>query len=291
MLSHCSDTQQLPHNRLKSNEDVLQLTRANVPNPGAIPLTTTHYTRAAKVRGVGLPQEQELARLFSNITNSLLNWSASVPACKWKGITCKNGIDVSEISCRDMALEGTLALQYMPRTVSRFYALRTHLQGVLQLDLLPSKITHFDVCNNLFHGSLDLIGMPNNLIDVSACINQFTGSADLVNLSKCLEVIELQGNLLSGDINLTALPRKMFILDLSRNLFTGSLNLDKLPLSLLSLRLNNNIFSGWILLNNLPKQLNTLLLNGNLELYGEVNRSTLPESLFEFKHDDKISIC
>ena len=52
--------------------------------------STGERRKAARVRGVLLPQEYDLERLVSNIVNPLPSWNASVPAHKWEGITCSD---------------------------------------------------------------------------------------------------------------------------------------------------------------------------------------------------------
>ena len=114
--------------------------------------TDSQIQRPAKVRGVGLPQEYELAQFISGIKNSHISWNTSTPACEWNGVICEDGKHVTNINWRERMLSGALRWNSLPRTVNKFSAAHNNHTGPVHLYVLPSHLIDLNLLRNSFTG-------------------------------------------------------------------------------------------------------------------------------------------
>ena len=237
---------------------------------GETTLTSIAVGRTGKIRGTHLPQEYELAFLVENVTNQLLSWNTSTPACEWHGIKCDDGLNVSQIEWK--------------------FLISFKLEGTLRLDKIPKTVLYFDVSGNHLSGTIELAQLPQPLAQLWLHCNRFEGTVDLTHLPPNLTKLCLWHNNLSGGVDLSCLPSKITYLNLSSNKFTGSVDLEHLPPFLHALNLQDNELSGLVSFDSLPRGIATLGLSGNGELYGQTDFLILPRSLRDFSRGPKIKL-
>ena len=244
--------------------------------------------RPGKVRGSNLPQEYELSQFVANIENPYPSWNTSTPACEWKGAWCDTEQKVRYINWHSFIgqqLRGSLQWNYFVFTLHEFRAPYNKLTGNVRLDMLPSKFVEFSIPSNLFTGGLELCDLPESLEEVQLYRNDFQGSIDMSCLGKNIRTLKVSRNDLSGEIDFTSLPSCIDFISLSHNRFTGPLNLQHLPSSLRYLKCGHNLFSGLVEFHSLPPGLEIISLRDNSALYGDVNDSDLPGTLYSIKVD------
>ena len=248
-------------------------------------MDNTSHSRPSKVRGALLPSEYELTRFVSKIENPHISWSASTPACEWKGVTCVDS-RIQIVDWGRSGLKGSLLFEWMPRASRFFYLFNNQVGDFVKLDSLPPQLTCLDLDINTFSGSIDLIHIPSTFRTLSLRNNAFAGSVDLNHLPPNLEELYLNNNNLSGRVDLDRLPLCMISLDLSHNRFTGFLSLEKLPPLLEYAFFDCNCFYGLVQFETLPVTLESLSIKSNLELVGEIKRHSLPDKLTSIDIED-----
>ena len=158
--------------------------------------------------------------------------------CDWKEVDCDASGEIQSISFFSYA-RGSIALDFIPPTVTSFTAEGKRFTGTLDTRLLPPELTKLNLKSNALEGTVDMGSLP-----------------------AALRTIALKSNNFSGNVDLTALPVTLHTIDLSENGFFGSVALDKLPSGLKDLYLYENQFDGEVFLDALPDSLRFL----NIEL-------------------------
>mmetsp|Transcript_5736 Transcript_5736/g.8668 ORF Transcript_5736/g.8668 Transcript_5736/m.8668 type:complete len:293 (-) Transcript_5736:64-942(-) len=220
---------------------------------------------------------------------------------KWLGVTVENE-EVTSIHWSSASIEGSINLEWVPDSSTRFNVYGNLLEGIvdlakiskgsclerlvlgcnkfsgpLHLRYLPPKLEYLDVANNQFDGSMDLEHLPTTLRQIYGYKNSFSGSLRLQNLPKTLEIISISENNFEGPICLTDLPQSLTGLYLSQCKLSGSLNLNPIPKKLERINLDYNAFSGEVAIDNLRPSGVFVFLDGNSDLNGELrlNRTLL----------------
>ena len=217
-----------------------------------LPMNRSCISRPGKTRGVGMPQEYELAQFTRSMLNLHNSWNTSTTACSWSGVKCDKD-------------ERIIKIKWFERRIS----------GEARWEYLPSYLNDLDVSSNQLEGSLDLTCLPSGLdrFDVSA--NMLSGSVTLHALPPLLKMIDLSDNRFSSDIDLTNLPPELYFFGISNNRCTGSLNFDSIPEKLDFLYLDGNDFDTEIDFSRFPTTLNGLFIQNNPKVRGVVSESVI----------------
>ena len=144
-------------------------------------------------------QSALMERFFAMIDRGnilLFSFGAHDDYCKWRGVTCENGV-VKEIKYSTIAYSshGTnFQVEYTPGTVRALEVRMCRQEYQLQTRRLPRdcEFIRFDV-------------------------NRIYGTVDLRRLPYGMRVFRVEQNKITGPIELTMLPPRLEILDLSRN--------------------------------------------------------------------------
>ena len=158
---------------------------------------------------------------------------------------------------------GSVAFQYLPKSVKEVDFSECMLTGSVEVSLLPDGLELFNVMLAGLSGTFDFAELPSHLVVCDISDNSFHGSADFTNLPAGLTELELRSNNFTGTLSPTALPKGLAVLGLNDNSFHGSLQFSTLPRSMYEFRASDNEFSGTLDWENLPPGLDTLWLQGN----------------------------
>ena len=160
--------------------------------------------------------------------------------------------------------KGSLALQFMPRTIKHFRVDFVFMDMEIDVEALPDGLETFifkSTCKAF--GTIDFRGFPTPLKILILARNRLSGSADLTLLPLSLQTLDIRNNKFSGKVSLESLPKKLESLLLGYNVFSGSLCLNSLPQSLSEFDISACAFSGSLKLSDLPPHLVRLLANDN----------------------------
>uniref|UniRef100_A0A7S4U8T9 Leucine-rich repeat protein n=1 Tax=Paramoeba aestuarina TaxID=180227 RepID=A0A7S4U8T9_9EUKA len=135
----------------------------------------------------------------------------------------KKGIDVSRWSYVDVDPDGD---------VTSWFPSECNLTGSVALQWLPKTVVDVDISMNSLCGTLDLECLPDGLQELIVYKNKFSGPVSLTRLPTKMRILNLGFNRLSGTLNLTQLPAAMTELHLCGNDFVGATDFSKLPESL-----------------------------------------------------------
>ena len=119
------------------------------------------------------------------------------------------------------------------------------LVGTIDLQWLPPTVLSLDIDDNQLSGSLNLTALPPSIQVLDCRNNAFSKEIDLCHLPAEIELLDLSVNQLSGSLNLEKLPTSMEELLLNANRFTGTVCLRHLPPNLVDLSVSENELSGW----------------------------------------------
>ena len=249
----------------------------------------TEFTeiRPSETGKINLPQEFDLLRMLSNVTNlDEKNWNEFTPACEWHHVVCNSHGEVSYFNVRHFGVRGTLQWAYLPQTLEGFSMADNDLRGSIPLEHLSREMKVFDVSHNAFNGELNFPQLPITLEKLRLGRNMFEGTLDLTNLPIGLTELQANSNKFSGSICLSTLPPQLRMLDLSENAFTGTPDLCSFPPCLRKVFLNDNNFDGCAQFDFLHEKLQVLQLYNNPNLCGRINMSLLPTklSIFSIPH-------
>ena len=208
--------------------------------------------------------------------------------CDWVDITCDSEGRVAEIE--NLAADGTLPLQYLPRCVTRCKIACANFQGTIDTHGLPDTLEKLIVHLNRMSGSVDMRTLPPHLIRFDVFSNELSGSLDLTNLPITLEKIDVSENNFTGSLALHKLPPSMRILLAGYNHLSGELCLDRLPSAFAVLELEKNSISGSLVFLNPPESLRMLSLRDNSLSGTAVILSSVSESAVSLEGNDICSI-
>ena len=160
--------------------------------------------------------------------------------------------------------DGSLALQFLPRTVTYFRVSRTQIHTHIDAAGLPRHMETFIVYGtNKAYGTIDFCSFPPALRTLNLSSNRLRGSADFRSLPPSLESLKIYSNKFSGEISLKSLPQSLEKLNIQSNEFQGPVCLRSLPQALKDLDISDCAFSGSLDLSNIPPLLVCLLANDN----------------------------
>ena len=181
---------------------------------------------------------------------------------------------------------GSIAFQYLPKSVKEVDFSECELSGTVEASLLPDGLEYFNVSlAGELSGTFDLLKLPSQLVLCAIAENEFSGSADLTQLPENLENLALRVNCFSGTVSLDALPNQMKDLSLDANKFHGSLDISSLPGSMLSLSACECAFTGTLNFERLPSSLQYLWLYQN-EFTGELRLDKIYQMLTDIDVSD-----
>ena len=160
--------------------------------------------------------------------------------------------------------DGSLALQFLPRTVTYFRVRRAKVDIHIDAAGLPRDMETFIVYGtNKASGTIDFCSFPPALRTLNLSLNRLSGSAEFRSLPARLESLEIYSNKFSGEISLESLPKSLENLNIRSNEFQGPVCLKSLPQALRDLNVSHCAFSGSLDLSNIPPLLVCLLANDN----------------------------
>ena len=231
------------------------------PLPAATADPDTKSARLGKARAP-LPQEYILAELVKDVENPHPSWNTTVHACKWKGVTCTEGGDVSQIGFQYVALDFTFLrgkiCWKLPSTLLYFRSLTLELWGESPTEHLPQGFLSMSLYQNKFTGAINLCDLPTTLENLSLHQNKFEGPIDLSHLPATLKTLSVGVNSLTGELNFTQLPSSLKDMDFMMNQFHGVVDLDHLPRNLFSLELSRNPnLRGFYRASRMPEKMRT----------------------------------
>ena len=169
---------------------------------------------------------------------------------EWEGLTFNDTNEVTEIDWESHGFEGSLALKWLPFSVTELLLFQNTLSGSIDLASLPDKMEELDLSCNSFTGEIDLCFLPDSLIILDLSNNMLSGTVDLEDLPKSLMKLYLYQNAFTGNINLTSLPDDMEELSLSQNDFSGEIDFSSLSDKLARLNIAETNISGAIRAND-----------------------------------------
>ena len=171
---------------------------------------SAHRVQPAKIRGVTLPEEYELARLIQNIENPLTSWNTHTPACSWEKVECNSEQQVLKINWSLTKLHGSLHAEHIPRHLYRFDVWHNKLHGAFTFVALPSSLVLLDLSKNAFSVAPDLSHLPPMLKELILRDNRLEGYVNLSSFPVSLTHLWLYSNPeLGGDLNVAVLPRTL----------------------------------------------------------------------------------
>ena len=144
-------------------------------------------------------QSALMETFFANVDRGnipLFSFGAHDDYCKWRGVTCENGV-VIEIKYSTIAYSshGTnFQIEYAPNTVRVLELRMCRQEYQLQTRRLPRDCECIRFDSNRIYGTVDLRHLPDGM-----------------------RVFRVEQNKITGPIELTMLPPRLEILDLSRN--------------------------------------------------------------------------
>ena len=150
-------------------------------------------TKLGKLRGANLPVEYELARFIEDASKKDSSWSTSVPACKWKGVVCVEGI-VSTMDWGDRKMEGELNWDYIPSSLTYLRLAFNELSGDIPFNGIPRQMTVLNVTANRFSGPLLLKDLPDTMKNLFLSYNRFSGIVDPSEFPKSLWLLYVSDN-------------------------------------------------------------------------------------------------
>jgi len=210
-----------------------------------------------------LSQQTLMELLIDSIQNAdVLRGPRDAPKdiSQWSGVKLNAAGEVTDIEWR-ISLKGSIALEWLPSTVSSFCIHLNKLEGTVDLSRLPEVMIDLNLTANSFSGTVPFTQLPQSLENFYAALNAFCGSLDLTALPKSLQGLSVGNNRFEGTICLTELPPRMEALWVKKNRLHGTLDLTKLPATLNVLHLHDNAFHGETDFTNLPQRLEELDLS------------------------------
>mmetsp|Transcript_34334 Transcript_34334/g.53605 ORF Transcript_34334/g.53605 Transcript_34334/m.53605 type:complete len:219 (-) Transcript_34334:24-680(-) len=193
----------------------------------------------ARLDYASLSQECLMEMVVDGFDTKIRIWgSTEHPAdlSQWTGVTLNENGEVVSIHWIALDVSGSLALEWLPTTVTVTETAMTDLSGTLELTKLPEVLVTLFLSTNKFIGSIDLTRLPNTL--------------ELLNVGK---------NDLSGTLDLRSLPPRLRQLTLSSNFFRGETDFSQLPVSLIQIDCSTTSLSGTIVRQGNLKFVDTFL--------------------------------
>ena len=117
-------------------------------------------SRPGKTRGVGMPQEYELAQFTRSMLNLHNSWNTSTTACNWSGVKCDKDERIIKLKWYERRISGKACWEYLPSHLKDVDVSSNQLEGSLDLTCLPSGLERFDVSKNGLSGSVTLHALP-----------------------------------------------------------------------------------------------------------------------------------
>ena len=97
--------------------------------------------------------------------------------------------------------------------------------GFMDIQWIPSTVTDFFASYNNLHGTLHLTRLSNCLGKLVLKGNKFSGTIDLTRLPSSMKWLWVNENALRGTVDVGSLPQSLKILDLRSNYFVGKISL------------------------------------------------------------------
>ena len=173
---------------------------------------------------------------------------------KWDGVYL--GDDDIEIERFEIPFStpGTVAFEFLPKSLTGFEASSSDIEGTVPVSLLPRGLVDFDISSNQnMFGTIDFCALPPALEMCDLSDNKFTGNADLTKLPKRLQSLHIRLNNFHGSVSLSYLPASLKVIDISYNEFSGRICEAKISDSLTDLYANHCKFTGSFVFENLPE--------------------------------------
>ena len=139
---------------------------------------------------------------------------------------------------------GTIALSFIPASVTHFVSSSLKMLGTLETSLLPDALIHFDVSDNTLSGTFDMTKLPLELVQLFVNANALTGEIKLSALPPKLERIDISANSFEESLDFSAVVPPLMFFYAEKNRFRGGLDLSKRPHSLTRIWLYNNYLGG-----------------------------------------------
>ena len=166
--------------------------------------------RPSKVRNAEMPQQYDLERLISNVTNQHVSWKVENSLSLWRGVSCNDLNRVEKLAWKSINLSGTLLWEHMPKSTLALDFQENSLSGKIHFDLLPPKLESMILSRNRFTGPIDLRSSPDTLMALFASVNLLSGELFLGDLNPKFTYLYLMDNQeLEGTIYMSQLPFKL----------------------------------------------------------------------------------
>ena len=196
------------------------------------PSASTSVMKPAKARGIALPQEYQLVRMFENVKDLPSTWNIDTPACEWEGILCiEKRASFFHLTGNVRFLDGHPQWEYLPSSVTCLHLPENRLCGEINTSSLPNALTELNVRNNVkLSGEVNLGTLPSALTLFLISCNSFSGELDFGNLPATIKQLWMQNNKFSHAIGLRSLPVSLRVLYLHDNPeLVGEINVTLLP--------------------------------------------------------------
>ena len=173
--------------------------------------------------------QQSLMEILVSEWKEQSNFQASngdfFDATKWRGIKCDIEDNIVSVSWIDWFWArnegGTLDLQWLPCTVTRFAVTGSRLEGTVDMISLPRNLEYLFLDRNDLYGTIDIPSAPNPIKKLILYENHFHGTLNLLCIPPHAEVIQLNNNKFHGCVVIGNLPPSLRDLCLRENDFKG----------------------------------------------------------------------
>ena len=191
-------------------------------------LSTADIAGISRLDASTLPAQTRMELLVAAIPQHALfdDEYESMEVCKWRGILCDADDNVKQVR---------FALMF-----SSFFP----KGGTVALQWLPETVTTCTMLNNNLEGECDTALLPRGMMSLNLAINQMSGEFAIGGIPETMESVLISQNHFSGSLRLEDLPERMQRFDAHKNDFCGSLNVANLPESLMRLTLDRDKFAA-----------------------------------------------